>query len=80
VEAIGLADQCDNRRAIRKAAEELLFRIYSNIADLTILDPWRTTGKQEQFPRARDRVGGGKMFNAYGLMDGIRARSYKVKE
>ena len=33
VEALGLENECDNRRKVRKAIEELLFRIYSNIAD-----------------------------------------------
>jgi hypothetical protein len=78
VEALGLEDQCDNRRAIKKAVEELLFRIYSHIADTTILDPWRKTGPYEQWPRAQYRFGG--MWNGNGLMEGIRARSYRDKE
>ena len=78
VEALGLEDECDNRRKINRAAEELLFRIYSHIADISILDPWRTTGPYEQWPRAQARVGG--MWNGNGLMEGVRARSYKGPE
>jgi hypothetical protein len=42
VERLGLETECDNRRKIRRALEELLFALYSNIADRFWRDPWPT--------------------------------------
>jgi hypothetical protein len=50
VETMGLEMECDNRAKIRRKIEELLFAIYSNVADRDIPDPWPTTGVQSMRP------------------------------
>jgi hypothetical protein len=45
VEALGLESDRDKQWKIRKTFEELLFNIYSNLADRSLPDPWPKGGE-----------------------------------